>query len=184
MMRRHILVVSLCALLVALVSAASASAASFTGACEIKGNAKFEKPLSNTLPKANKYEFASGAGTTCTPTGSTEKAKATAQVSGKGKLACAVAEGGLGVELEGETTKPGTGTLTIEEGPAKGTYEFKLSFVAAAAQVLLKVENGKGEVTATGDASFATDSKGVEKCAKGEATELGFTALATGKIGE
>jgi hypothetical protein len=183
-MRRLVLVVSLCGLVVALVSAASANAASFTGSCELKGSAEFEKPLSNTTPKPNKYEFASGAGSTCTQTGSTEKAKAKAQVSGKGKLACAVAEGGLGVELEGETTKPGIGTLTVEEGPAKGTYEFKLSFVAAAAQVLLKVENNKGEVTATGDASFATDSKGVEKCAKGEAKSLEFTALAAGKIGE
>jgi hypothetical protein len=183
-MRRLVFVGSLCGLVLALATAASASAASFTGACEIKGNAKFEKPLSNTTPKPNKYEFESGAGTTCTQTGSAEKAKAKATVSGKGKLACAVAEGGLGVELEGETTKPGLGTLTVEEGPAKGTYEFRLSFIAAAAQVLLKIENTKGEVTATGDASFATDSKGVEKCAKGEATLLEFTALAAGKIGE
>jgi hypothetical protein len=164
---------------------ASASAATFVGACEINGNATFEKPLSNTTPKSNKYAFKSGAGTTCSPaTNPTEKAKAKAEVSGKGHLACAVAEGGLGVELEGETTAAGTGKLEIEEGAAAGTYEFKLSFAAALAQVLLKIENNKKHTTATGDATFATSSEGVTKCAKGEATALEFKAVAAGTIGE
>jgi hypothetical protein len=182
-MKRLILIAGVCVLGIVLAPIASASAATFVGSCEINGNAKFEKPLSNTTPKNNKYAFTSGAGTTCTQAGSIEKAKAKAEVSGKGHLACAVAEGGLGVELEGETTAPGTGLLTIEEGPATGTYEFKLSFAAAAAQVLLKIENKKG-VSATGDATFATSNEGVTKCAKGEATELEFKAAATGTIGE
>jgi hypothetical protein len=183
-MKRLILIAGLCVLGIAMAPIASASAATFAGVCEINGNAKFEKPLSNTTPKSNKYEFTSGAGTTCTPVGTTEKAKAKAEVSGKGHLACAVAEGGLGVELEGETTAPGTGKLVVEEGAAAGTYEFKLSFAAAAAQVLLKIENNKKETTATGDATFATSSEGVTKCAKGEATALEFKALAAGTIGE
>jgi hypothetical protein len=184
MLRRLVVMASLCGLAIALVPVASASAASFVGSCEINGNATFEKPLSNTTPKSNKYAFKSGAGTTCTQAGSIVKAKAKAEVSGKGHLACAVAEGGLGVELEGETTAAGTGKLTIEEGAAAGTYEFKLSFAAAAAQVLLKIENNKKEVTATGDATFATSSEGVTKCANGEASELEFKAAAAGTIGE
>jgi len=182
-MKRLILIAGACVLGIVMAPIASASAASFAGSCEINGNAKFGKPLSNTTPKSNTYEFLSGAGTTCTQAGTTLKAKAKAEVSGKGHLACAVAEGGLGVELEGETTAPGTGKLTIEEGPATGTYEFKLSFAAAAAQVLLKIENKK-EVTATGDATFATSNEGVTKCAKGEASELEFKAVAAGTIGE
>jgi hypothetical protein len=183
-MKRLILIASLCALGIVMAPIASASAASFVGACEINGNATFEKPLSNTTPKSNKYEFKSGPGTTCTQAGSTVKAKAKAEVSGKGHLACAVAEGGLGVELEGETTAAGTGKLVIEEGAAAGTYEFKLSFAAALAQVLLRIENNKKEVTATGDATFATSSEGVTKCANGEASALEFKAAAAGTIGE
>src|SRR6476469_9674203 len=106
-MKRLILIAGLCVLGIVVAPIASASAAPFAGSCEINGNAKFEKALSNTTPKSNKYEFTSGANTTCTPAGSSEKAKAKAEVSGKGHLACAVAEGGLGVELEGETTAPG-----------------------------------------------------------------------------
>jgi hypothetical protein len=182
-MKRLILIAGVCVLGSVVAPIASASAATFVGSCEINGNAKFGKPLSNTTPKNNTYEFLSGAATTCTQAGSTEKAKAKAEVSGKGHLACAVAEGGLGVELEGETTAPGTGKLTIEEGAATGTYEFRLSFVAAAAQVVLKIENKK-EVTATGDATFATSSESVTKCVKSEASNLEFKAVAAGTIGE
>jgi hypothetical protein len=182
-MKRLILIAGVCVLGIVMAPITSASAVPFVGSCEINGNAKFGKPLSNTTPKNNTYEFTSGAGTTCTQAGTTLKAKAKAEVSGKGHLACAVAEGGLGVELEGETTAPGTGKVTIEEGAATGTYEFRLSFVAAAAQVLLKIED-KTKVTATGDATFATSNEGVTKCAKGEASALEFTAVAAGTIGE
>jgi hypothetical protein len=47
-----ILIAGLCVLGIVMAPIASASAIPFVGSCEINGNAKFERPLSNTTPKA------------------------------------------------------------------------------------------------------------------------------------
>jgi hypothetical protein len=175
-MKKLVLVASLCVAAVMVAPIASASAESLAGACVIKGNATFEKGLSNGAPTANTYSFNS---TEATCVSSKGVEPATATVSGKGLLGCAVAAGGLGNALVGETFAPGKGTLTV--GGKK--YPFELSFVAVAANVVLAVKP-EGELgAATGDATFLTDGpEALEKCAKGTATELSFTAATAGVV--
>jgi len=138
----------------------------------IKGTATFGGPLSATLPAANTYSFSGSA--ECVDSGGEEKG--TAEVKGGGALACAVAEGGLG--LLG-SSPAGTGSLTITSGAHPGTYPFTLAFVAAAGNVVLDINSGG----ATGDAEFLTDGPGtLAECAAGTAKALGFTAVAAGTI--
>jgi hypothetical protein len=171
-MRRLILVATLCVAGLVIVPVASASAETLTGACVIKGTATFTSPLSAGLPAANGYSFSGSA--ECVDSGGVEKGSA--EVSGGGVLACAVAEGGLG--LLGSSSA-GTGALTITSGAHAGTYPFTLAFVAAGGNVVLDVNSGG----ATGDAEFLTDGpETLAQCGEGKAKALGFTAAAAGTI--
>jgi hypothetical protein len=172
-MKRLVLLAGLCVIAVIVLPATSAGAAepTLTGACKIVGEAEFAEGLSKGLPAPNSYKFKGAA--EC-HSGS-ETLNGTATVEGKGELACAVAKGG--VTLVGEGAGPGVLSLEGKE------YKFELSFVAAASNVALDINNPEGTAHATGNASFATSGAGVvQECAKGEAKKLNFTAAAAGTI--
>jgi hypothetical protein len=171
-MRRSLLVAGLSVSVAALVLAlaASASAAELVGSCTIKGTATFGKPLSTKAPEPNTYSFEGGAECSGTIGGEAKvNGKGTAHVAGSGLLSCAASEG-----------TGGTGAIEVEgkEVPFAG-----FDFVGAGTNVTFAIDEPLGSL-ATGEATFADDIAGVQKCAKGEeVNSLQFTAVTSGRIG-
>jgi hypothetical protein len=177
-MKKLMLIASLALVAVALVPAASASAA-LTGSCELRGEAELNPPLGAT-PKATKFKFtnATGAEKVCNGVEGTEVKKLAilqAKVEGEGQLSCPVGEN-LVPGLEGGVS--GTGEIELEGETSVKHVSFRL--VAAAGIVTFTVE-GEG-VTATGVAEFVTSTKSVKQCAALNASSLEFTAVAAGTL--
>jgi hypothetical protein len=180
MVRRLVLIGSVCGLAAAIAPIASASAAeeTVTGTCSIKGKAKFTPGLSKNLARV-KYNFeGDAAGTSCSPNGPTG---VKTNVSGEAELQCAVAAGGI--EVGGASVgAAGKGTLRTGGAPE---YKFELTFAAQAGVVdLLARPEGTELYTATGEAEFLTTNKAtaIVACAQSSLTELEFEAQTAGVI--
>lgn len=175
-MKRLILIASLCVAAAVVAPIASASAATFTGKCTIKGEAKFGgATLTKTLQTNLKYTFEDK-----------EKEAVCVEESGTVREGRAEVKGGVfegSCTGEGKSTTDGEGALRLKNPTA--TYEFKLAFTSNNGIVSLKIKNAAGTETAKGEANFAASIKEpAAQCLTTGVGELEFVAKAEGTIGE
>jgi hypothetical protein len=167
-MKRLLLIAGLCAAGIVAAPLAAANAATLTGACEVKGSAKFGPTNLQKTLEFHTYAF-EGA-TTCKDTNNVTHTGTVTVTGGNGQLSClaAVSE----TEGNGVLTETGTGTK----------YEFTLSFVATGGQVALVIKVG-GVPSATGDATFLkSKTQTPAECLTGGVEKLEFEAVAAGTI--
>jgi hypothetical protein len=148
-------------------SVASASAATFTGACTLSGNASFgPNPLTAAPQVGETYTFTATSGTCTGAVDGTPvvNAPASASASGSGTLSCSAAE-----------SVGGTGTITIN-GQTAG---FSISLAGAGTEIGF-VLTGNGGGAGGGHASFAQGAAAaLPQCASGGVSSLPFTVQAT-----
>jgi hypothetical protein len=170
-MKRLFLVASLCTAAFVAAPIAAASAAE-KGACVFEGKATFTPELTFAPVKGVTYSFkAEGAANACVTEKRGVLKVVEASVEGKANAGCK--------EGESEPGLPGKGKLKLEgEEKAK---EFEFTFKAKGTQVQFKTTGG---VKAEGEASFAVDKEGVQKCLVEEkpVPSLKFVASAQGEV--
>jgi hypothetical protein len=172
-----ILAVAILGLLV-IAPISPASAASFTGACAVSGNATFGSPLT-AVPGPNSYSFTTDdsfpvVGDTCVGSlnGGTPAAYALsagdASASGSGTLSCSVSAAG---DLLVNGGADGTGSIKI----GGTTFNFTVKLVGAGTEVVF-VLSQNGLAAAVGHASFANaaNAGAVAACAGGGVSALHF----------
>jgi len=159
---RLAVLMALTGLVFTLASVASASAATFSGTCELSGVAGLNPPLGLT-PASSTFTF-DGSGTCVGADGTTPyNGPATAHAAGSGNLACSVSTGS------------GSGTLTLANGDS---VNFGLTLVGKATEVELVLtgnSGGRGYAHAT----FATNAGAAAGCASNSVSSLNFVVAAT-----
>jgi len=167
-MKRLILIASLCVVGFVIAPLAAANAATLTGACEVKGSAKFGPTNLTSTLAFHTYEFEGKA--TCKDTANVTHEGTVTVKEGNGQLSC------LAAVSEAE----GNGVLT--EAVTGTKYAFTLSFVATGGQVALVIKVG-GVASATGDATFANSKNQTPaECLTGGVSKLEFEADAVGTL--
>jgi hypothetical protein len=164
--------------LLVIVPVSPASAASFTGACAVSGNATFGSPLT-AIPSANSYSFTTNdsfpvVGDTCVGSlnggAPTVYALSTgdAHASGSGTLSCTVSAAG---DFRVNGGADGTGSITI----GGTTFNFTVKLAGAATEVVF-VLSQNGSPAAVGHASFANPANAgaALACATGGVSNLHF----------
>jgi hypothetical protein len=164
--------------LLVIVPVSPASAASFTGACAVSGNAAFPSPLT-AVPSAKSYSFTTNdsfpvVGDTCVGSlnGGTPAVYAlspgNANASGSGTLSCSVSAAGDFLVNGGAD---GTGSITI----GGQSFSFTVKLVGAGTEVLF-VLSQNGLPAAVGHASFANPANAgaAVGCATGGVSSLHF----------
>jgi len=162
-MRKLLAVLALTLGTLVLVPAASASAATFAGACTISGTATFPAPGLQTTPQTLGYNF-SGPGT-CTGSlngGAPASHAVTADASGSGTLSCgaSVATGG-------------SATVAFSGGPI---FTFTIDLQGVGSEVNFVIHDDGGGAGA-GHATFAEEITRAPECTSG-ITSLGFDVVA------
>jgi hypothetical protein len=161
-MRRLSLLAVLAAGALVSVSTASASAAAFTGTCELSGTASFGNPLGITL-QADSFSF-TGSGTCAGTDGTTPfEGAASASASGTGSLSCVASDA------------TGSGSLTLANGD---TANFGLTLAGTGTEVEVVL---KGDSSGDGlaHASFATNGTAATGCSSNSVSSLKFLIGAT-----
>jgi hypothetical protein len=168
-MKRLLLIAGLCAAGIVAAPLAAANAATLTGACEVKGSAKFGPTNLQKTLEFHTYAFEGP--TTCKDTNNVTHTGTVTVTGGNGQLSC------LAAVSEAE----GNGELK-ETSPGTATYNFTLSFVATGGQVALVIKVG-GVPSATGDATFLkSKNQTPAECLTGGVEKLEFEAVAAGTI--
>jgi hypothetical protein len=179
MLKRFVLLASLCVAAAMMIPVASASA-TLTGKCTVKGLAKFGgAKLTSTNQTKLGYSFSSEEGqnpeTVCVESGSNTVRKGSATVTGgKFEGSCTGA---------GKSETDGAGTLTLPGAPGS-PFKFDLEFTSNNGKVSLAIENASETTTATGEANFAASvQEPAATCLTTGVKELEFVATTEGSIG-